>query len=180
MVFARNDVAQSRLGFLDLRTKHTTEVGPSERYQQVYTPRFSPDGRSVVYGAWHDGGYRDIYVYDVASEKSRALTRDRASDQSPCWSPDGRTVFFSSDRTGVFNIYAVDVEDGEVWQVTNGLGGAFECAVSHDGAWADDLKHGDGVWKGPDGQVREGRWRMAEALGASAVLSRPSSTGSAL
>jgi Tol biopolymer transport system component len=134
VVFARNDVAQSRLGFLDLRTKRTTEVGPSERYQQVYTPRFSPDGRSVVYGAWHDGGYRDIYLYDVATQTSRALTRDRASDQAPCWSPDGRTVFFSSDRTGVFNIYAADVENGTVWQVTNVLGGAFECAVSHDGA----------------------------------------------
>ena len=161
VVFVRNDVAQSRLAFLDLRTKRTTEVGASGRFAQVYTPRYSPDGRSIAYGGWGEGGYRDVYIYDVEEETSRPLTLDRASDQSPCWSPDGRTLFFSSDRTGVFNIYAADLDDGEIWQVTNVLGGAFECAVSHDGetlAYVGFTASGFDLWSMP---IRRDQWTPA-------------------
>jgi hypothetical protein len=42
-------------------------------------------------------------------------------------------VLFSSDRDGIFNIYAYDLESGEVQQVTNVIGGAFDPIVSNDG-----------------------------------------------
>ena len=34
------------------------------------------------------------------------VTRDRAFHRDPAWSPDGRYLLFSSDRTGVFDVYA--------------------------------------------------------------------------
>jgi hypothetical protein len=102
-------------------------------FEQVYTPRFSPDGRRVAYGAWTAGGYRDIRVVDIASGKLYELWHDRAIEQQPAWSPDGRTLYFTSDRTGIANVYAYDLDTQKLHQVTNVLTGAYMPEPSPDG-----------------------------------------------
>src|SRR5690606_17659084 len=104
VVFVRNDAAQSRLAFLDLHTREVGEVAPVERTQQVYTPRWSPDGREVAYSMHRAGGYRDLYVYDREAGTHRRLTADRAIDTTPAYTPDGRYLLFSSDRDQVLNV----------------------------------------------------------------------------
>lgn len=106
---------------------------PSAAYEQAYTPRFSPDGRLVAYSSWTRGGYRDIRLVDVETGSFEQLTRDRAVDRQPSFSPDGRYVLFSSDRTGIANIYAFDRQTKRLFQVTNVRTGAFYPEVSPDG-----------------------------------------------
>jgi hypothetical protein len=112
---------------------HERLLAPSSRFEQVYTPRFSPDGRSVAYGVWTRGGYRDLRLVDVRTGSVSQLTHDRALDLQPSWSPDGRFLFFSSDRTGVANVYAFDFSTRELHQVTNVLTGAYMPEVAPDG-----------------------------------------------
>ncbi|HWB77266.1 MAG TPA: BamA/TamA family outer membrane protein [Nannocystaceae bacterium] len=152
VVFRRNDIAQSRLAFLDMASGEVTELPPVSRIGQVYTPRFSPDAKRVAYSAWREGGYRDIYVYDRESDTTERITADRHMDLSPSWTPDGRHILFSSDRDGVFNIHAYDVATGEVRQVSNVLGGAFEPMPSHDGTRIAYLGYS---WSGFDLWVME-------------------------
>jgi hypothetical protein len=107
---------------------------PSARFEQAYTPRFSPDGQWVVYSAWTEGGYRDIRLVEVKSGRFFAITRDRAMDWQPSFSPDGSRIFFASDRVlGIPNVFAFDRADGKLWQVTNVRTGAFYPEVSPDG-----------------------------------------------
>ncbi len=105
----------------------------SRSLEQVFTPRFSPDGRRVAYGAWARGGFRDIWVVDLASGQRTRLTYDRALDRGPVFSPDGDTLYFSSDRTGIANLYAYRFREQRLTQVTNVVGGAFQPDVSPDG-----------------------------------------------
>ncbi len=102
-------------------------------FDQAYTPRFSPDGKHVVFSAWSAGGFRDIRLVDLANGKVRDLTRDRSLDMQPTWSSDGSTIYFSSDRTGIFNVYAMTLATGETKMVTNVVGAALAPAVSSDG-----------------------------------------------
>ncbi|HEY8376437.1 MAG TPA: hypothetical protein VIK91_08110, partial [Nannocystis sp.] len=149
VVFSRNDSAQARLAFLDLHTKEVTEVAPLERLQIVTAPRWSSDGTRVAYSAWREGGMRDIYIYERATGKTTRVTADRFLDSEPCWTPDDRYILFSSDRDGVFNIYAYELQTGRIWQVTNVLGGAFEPVVSHDGkrlVYVGYTAHGFDLW----------------------------------
>ncbi len=104
-----------------------------QTFDQAYTPRFSPDGRRVAYSAWRAGGYRDVRIVDVASGKLDDVTHDRALDLQPAWSPDGSTLYFSSDRTGIFNVYALDVERRSLKMVTNVVSAALTPAISNDG-----------------------------------------------
>lgn len=106
---------------------------PSARFDQAFTPRFSPDGARVAYSAWNTGGYRDVCIVELATGKVRRVTHDRALDMQPAWSADGRTLYFSSDRTGVSNVYAFELDDGRLRQVTNVRTGAFSPTVSTDG-----------------------------------------------
>ena len=42
----------------------------------------------------------DLYLIDLASGRRTRLSRDKAVEASPCWSPDGKTVFYVSDESG--------------------------------------------------------------------------------
>ncbi|WP_338046496.1 BamA/TamA family outer membrane protein [Polyangium spumosum] len=108
------------------------DLVPSARFEQAYTPRFSPNGRSIAYSAWTKGGYRDIRIVDASTGAFENITRDRALDANPVWSSDGKTLYFSSDRSGVPNIYAYDVASRGLKQVTNVRMGALQPAVSPD------------------------------------------------
>jgi hypothetical protein len=105
----------------------------STGYDQVSSPAWSPDGRTLAYVQWRQGGDRDLYTVEVATGRTRRLTADRAQELGPVWSPDGRTIYFSSDRTGIFNVYALDVATSALTQVTNVVGGALQPAISPDG-----------------------------------------------
>jgi hypothetical protein len=109
------------------------DLVPSLRFEQIYTPRFSPDGKLVAYSHWRTGGYRDVRIVEVATGKIRAVTDDRALDMQPEFSPDQKTLYFVSDRTGIPNVYAYDLAGGALKQVTNVHTGAFSPAISSDG-----------------------------------------------
>ena len=104
-----------------------------QRYEQVYTPRWSPDGKSIAFSRWTDGGYRDVQIADVASGAITEVTHDRALDTGPAWSHDGKQLFFSSDRSGIANLYVYTLATGVLRQVTNVITGAYQPEVSPDG-----------------------------------------------
>jgi Tol biopolymer transport system component len=51
------------------------------------------------------------------------------------FSPDGQQIAFVSSRSGQADIWALKLESGETWNVTNSPGGDFRPAWSPDGKW---------------------------------------------
>jgi hypothetical protein len=111
-----------------------TLVPPAADVQWA-APRWAPDGARIAAARMTTGGRYDVVVLDTAGRVVRQLTADRALDLTPTWSPDGRWVLFSSDRSGIANLYAAEVDGDELFRVTNVLTGAFEPDVSPDGRW---------------------------------------------
>jgi eukaryotic-like serine/threonine-protein kinase len=61
-----------------------------------WTPRFSPDGRQVAYGAFGSGrGTSDLWVTDVDAGTTRRLTDDDNDSNDPQWSAEGARVAYS-------------------------------------------------------------------------------------
>lgn len=85
------------------------------------SPRFSPDGRSVVLSATR-GGDANIYIVDLASRRERQLTSGGGLDVSPCFSPDGSQIVFNSDRGGDQQLYVMDAGGGNVRRISFGRG----------------------------------------------------------
>ena len=74
----------------------------------------------------------DLYAKPVGDGPLRRLTRDRAVEASPCWSPDGRQICFVSDASGRPQIYAINA-DGSGRRRLPSVGSE---AVTPD--WSDD------------------------------------------
>lgn len=143
LIVVRNDASDNNL--YRMRIDQTlTPLTERTDHVQFSTPAFSPDGRFIALSVW-EGGFRDVWIYTREGEPYRRITADAHIDRDPAWSDDGRYLFFSSDRTGIANIYAVDLETERLWQVTNVLGGAFQPTVRADFqkiAWQHYAHHG--------------------------------------
>lgn len=124
------------LATLDLRTTgRAADPTPlvSEPATEFSSPRWSPDGRSIVAERRRLHGPSELVVIDVASRALRTLVESSpARSVSPVWLPDGRTILFSSDRDGPFSLYAVDVNTRRLRHLA-GTGAAQSPAMSPDG-----------------------------------------------
>ena len=102
--------------------------GAPTRLTKDATPCSQPGRRQAGESSTgQHGGQRDIYTIAPQAARARALTNDAAVDWSPAWSPDGRYVYFASDRGGAMNLWriAVDQANGtpkaQPEPVTNGV-----------------------------------------------------------
>lgn len=104
---------------------------------QWLDPRRSPDGTRIAAARWTRGGFLDVVLLDASGRVERSLSRDRAVDDAPAWSPDGRYLLWSSDRGGIRNVWALDLTSDKkapaIYRVTDEPGGAFDPDVSPDG-----------------------------------------------
>ena len=85
-------------------------------------PQFSPDGKRIAFHL-DDGRQLDVYTYEWARDFTTRLTSDPAVDSYPVWSPDARTIVFSSSRgvKQLANLYWVPADgSGEAHRLTEG------------------------------------------------------------
>lgn len=81
-------------------------------------PAFSPDGRQLAVTLGGVDGNLDIHVLDITSRQTRRLTTHRAIDTEGTWSPDGRHIYFTSDRAGGPQVYRVPAKGGSPERIT--------------------------------------------------------------
>jgi TolB protein len=81
-------------------------------------PSFSPDGRQLALTLGGIDGNLDIHVLDLSTRQTRRLTTHRAIDTEGSWSPDGRYIYFTSDRSGGPQVYRVPAAGGTPERVT--------------------------------------------------------------
>ncbi len=104
----------------------------------VSSPSWSPDGGKLVFSSIDGSGFSDLYVYDFADSSLVAITNDSYDDLDPAWSPDGRFVAFTSDRSslgkqGAYNLFTHSFETGRVEYITFGDRKDFSPSWSPDG-----------------------------------------------
>jgi eukaryotic-like serine/threonine-protein kinase len=87
----------SQLTWFDRGGKPAGTVGIPGSY---YNVRLSPDGRRVAVDQNNaDGRGDDIWIYEPTRGARMRLTFDPSVHVNPIWSPDGRQILFSSDRS---------------------------------------------------------------------------------
>ena len=78
-------------------------------------PNWSPHGdRIACWGLRPNSGQRDVWTVPARGEaggKAVDVTNDAPTDWNPFWSPDGRFLYFASDRGGSMNLWKVAIEE---------------------------------------------------------------------
>jgi len=75
----------------------------------------------------------DVWVYNMNDKLTTRLTSTGAVESNPYISPDGKTVAFSSNRSGTTSVYTVSVEGGTPTRLTWYPSSANVCGWTPDG-----------------------------------------------
>lgn len=106
----------------------------NDRYT-VMLPAWSPDGRTIAFttdrGEQTDfdrltyGNYR-VALYHLDTNEIELLPfQEEGKNSNPVWSPDGRSLVWVSDRTGVNNLYLYEFDEQKLYRITDLLSGAI-------------------------------------------------------
>jgi serine/threonine protein kinase/WD40 repeat protein len=89
---------------------------------------WSPNGHRIAFWGVHRGGQRDIWTIASSGGDPKPVTTDEALDWNPIWAPDGRHLYFASERGGSMNLWRVPIDErsGEIR-------GAFEPVTTPSG-----------------------------------------------
>ncbi|MBJ7448861.1 MAG: Tol-Pal system protein TolB [Parachlamydiales bacterium] len=105
------------------------------------SPSFSPNGKKVAFVSNKDGAPR-VYQMDIPASdadvkdvKPKLVSKHNKESTSPCWSPDGSKIAFSSMTAGTRQIWIYDCETQEEFQLTTGPG------HKENPAWAPNSFH---------------------------------------
>jgi serine/threonine protein kinase/Tol biopolymer transport system component len=103
----------SQLWRVNLATGETRRLPTGDAVQ----PSWSPHGTRIAFwGLPPNSAQRTIWTVDAEGGDPVAVTGDSYLNWNPVWSPDGRFLYFASDRSGIMNLWrvAIDERSGQV------------------------------------------------------------------
>ncbi|HEV2198667.1 MAG TPA: protein kinase [Bryobacteraceae bacterium] len=108
-------------------------AGPEDSYASL---RLSPDGKRAAVGRRDPAGYDDTWLLEFGRGVFTRFTFDPKDDTGPVWSPDGRQIAFSSNRSGFYQLYRKDSAGaGQEEQLTSGPSNKTLSDWSRDGRY---------------------------------------------
>jgi len=125
LTFSSKSKEKDVLYIYDIENREVTRKYEFDKLASIASPRFSPDGWWVVFTGNHYSGYADLYTLELESGKLYRLTNDIYNDLDPCFSHDGRSIIFSSDRgedgyEGYKSLYRLRLDDYSLKRLTCG------------------------------------------------------------
>jgi hypothetical protein len=146
---------------MDLETEEVTQRTFIQDGRQISDPAWHPSGEWIYFGLLADEG-RDLYRVGARDGEMEVALATEADERSPAFDAAGAYLYFSSDRSGIFNLYRVPVAalddagragagasagtsaETKLERLTNVIGGAFMPDVGPTGALAYSHYRWDG------------------------------------
>lgn len=117
------------LYIVDLATSKLRQL-TNDKFAEMQ-PQWSPDGKTIVFATDRTPKSNlellkfeewQIATLDLASGKIEVIPNQDGLNLNPMWAPDGKSVAFISDRTGIQNVFLYDFDAKEHFQLTNVIG----------------------------------------------------------
>lgn len=147
IAFVGNTSRQSDIYVYDLETKELANL-TNDRFSDA-DPGWSPDGLTIYFvsdrgsSAKRDSSSvlslkfstNSVFKVGLDSKKvTRVTDAGGAEESDPVISPDGKKMLFISDKSGINNIYEMNLESGVIRPITNSLSGVYQLSLSADGS----------------------------------------------
>ncbi len=116
VVFQSDRNGRFDLFTIDQQTGEETQI--TSNPADDINPFYSPEIDTLVFQSNRNGNW-DLYVLDVETLTEKRLTDSPADETFPAWSPNGKLIaYIVQDENGGTNLFAMNVETGQVKQVT--------------------------------------------------------------
>jgi dipeptidyl aminopeptidase/acylaminoacyl peptidase len=181
-----DDVSLQTAWVLDVASGKQRKVSDTTDF--THTPRWSPDGKSIAYLVSRAAPFyqTNLFVASAEGGKEKKLSNGfELNVGEPVWAPDGKTVYFSSNKRESVDICAADVVTGTVRQLTDksGVLNLSEIsAISQTavGTWSDpehpaEVFRSDLKFSSTQPVTNQNAWLAEYALGATEVMKWKSS-----
>src|SRR5438067_3344321 len=124
IVFSGSNGGLTDLYIVDVETSHLERL-TNDRYGDLQ-PQWSPDGKVIAFAS--DRGDTSSFTYlrfpkwritllDLEKGTITVLPNQGGLNINPQWSPDGRSIAYVSDRTGIANVFLYDFDSAEQYQI---------------------------------------------------------------
>jgi dipeptidyl aminopeptidase/acylaminoacyl peptidase len=177
----QDDTSLQTARILDVATGEERKVADTPQY--THTARWSRDGKWIAYlGSSTIMIYKtNLFVVGADGGQPRTLTSSfDLYAAEPSWSPDGRTIFFSTDNRESVEVFAADVAAGTVRQITDkpaviNLAGISERGQTAVGVWSDpnhpnDVFRSDLSFRSIEPVTNQNAWLADYAMGDTEVV----------
>ena len=139
LAFATKSGATDALHMYDVKSERLINSYHFDNIVQIGSPSFSSDGNRMVFPALDMSGKSDLYIFDLSAKNLTRLTNDYYDDRDPDFSPDDKTIVFSSDRTSYgynnsYNLFLFNVDENKISYLTSGDQVDFSPQFSPDGS----------------------------------------------
>jgi TolB protein len=118
-----------------------SDQGPSEAdsttesFEATDVPPSSDTGGGTIFLSIYESGYQHLFAYQPDHLPLTRLTNGAWDDITPAVSPDGARLAFASNRDGAWDIYILDLTNGETTRLTNSSHYDASPSWSPDGQW---------------------------------------------
>ncbi|MEO7510340.1 MAG: hypothetical protein ABIZ91_01155 [Gemmatimonadaceae bacterium] len=129
IVFQGYDDGINDLWIVDVATSKLRQL-TNDKHAEMQ-PQWSPDGKTIVFATDRSDDtdleilkfdHWNIATFDLATSRIDVLPNQEGHNLNPMWAPDGKSVAYITDRTGIQNIFLYDFETKLQYQLTNVIG----------------------------------------------------------
>jgi Tol biopolymer transport system component len=131
IVFLFQKDGTTNLALVDSDGKNFKQLTFFNNGEQIYNPKFSPDNSYIIFDySYHQT--RDIAAINTDGTNYHTIVATVNDERNPVLDKKGNMIF-SSDETGIYNIYKLNLSTNEKKQLTNVTGGAFMPDINDKG-----------------------------------------------
>jgi hypothetical protein len=119
LVFNTKKGGNDAIHFFNVQEARVVKTYENHDLVFISSPKFSSDGKRIVFSAVDRKGFNDIYIYDLDEDQLFRITNDYYNDKDPCFGITDQQVIFSSDRTGgkfekKYNLFSINLNNYEI------------------------------------------------------------------
>ncbi|HEC19728.1 MAG TPA: hypothetical protein ENI97_10345 [Gammaproteobacteria bacterium] len=122
IIAVHNELGQHALHLLDVRGNKIETLWQGNDGTIISSLDASPTDQLLVAAVWRPGSLWNLEIFDLHTRQWQRLTHNQAIETGPRFSTDGKSIVFSADYDGVFNIYRLALTDNSLSKLTNVLG----------------------------------------------------------
>ena len=128
IIAAHIDNGISQLHILNSKGEKQSVVWQGKDSEVIGQLDWSSEGDSIVASVFRSGAGWNIELFDLNTRQWKKITNDSYIDMQPKFNAKGDSIVFSSDRSGIYNIYRYSIKQKSLTQLTRVKSGAFQPA----------------------------------------------------
>ncbi len=125
IIAVKTELGINSLDLLDDQAHLIDTLWRGEDGAQIGGMTYSPSEDKLVVSVWRQHMGWNLELFDLTTRQWQAITADNHIQAHPVYSADGQSILYTSDESGVYNLYRLNLSTGQRSRLSNVLGGAL-------------------------------------------------------